>query len=704
MQLIFSLKKVSTSFILVTLITIISSSFNSNASEEKPDSKKRSISHVEDVDSSEEPKAKRLKVDQETKKEEGLKDAFYIFNVGQGNSQLALYAEGLDEPFGVLYDCGTSAQTVSDKILKFQSANKKKKAFLIRTNLDSQLENPALPSSAATATSETKKQETPPIEEKHSTHSGGSSPSSQGSLSNEAKIEKRAISITTGIRAELQKIKNLFVILSHPDKDHINLLEESLPNNLNILFILCGNFFMESESDDLKTDVGNLFSFIEKRKKTSNKETYVTLPYFWTLKSINPYSSLRYHAVESYVSSYSSSNSLPQDVDRHIPEAYQGDFSTFLTRMVEVKRQEGIKDKPKESDNPFYAQYIEKPHLKDIYLWSMNHISDDINNHSAVISFRMPNLEKTFICTGDAGPEVFQRLQKKVSKKSSHQDDASMDLVSPQEAMRHFIDTQLLGKSDSAPYIVLLMLPHHGAKGNFSLPMLDLFMPHLLGISAGAGTMYNHPDTTLIKRYEDEYIKSPHLSQKLTEFWKYYSGDLDHYYITFKDKTEATPLNPTQKTSLQQARLNLLNEGNLPILATGIAGTIYVDKDSYYGQYISYFQHEGKSYKIRFKKAAFEQDRSLAQLMEGAEILKNTKVNLPNNIQKIKYKGIEFTRKKRNIFDINGIFLSADDKQLLLPLDIKYKDEHDKKKSKSIGKFYMGHQVIEEGETPHEKM
>ncbi|MBN9413092.1 MAG: hypothetical protein J0H12_04130 [Candidatus Paracaedimonas acanthamoebae] len=696
MQLNFSLKKVSTSFIIVTLITIISSSFNSYASEEKPTSKKRLISQVEDTD---EPEAKRLKLNQELKKEEGLKDAFYIFNVGQGNSQLAIYAEGLEEPFGVLYDCGTSAQTVSDKILKFQSANKKKKPFLVRKNLGSQPEELVLSGNTAISTAEAKDKETPPIEEKHSPHSGGSSPSSQGSLSNEAKIEKRTTSITTGIRAELQKIKNLFVILSHPDKDHINLLEESLPNTLNVLFILCGNFFMESESDDLKTDVGNLFSCIEKRKRTSSRETYVTLPYFWTSKFINPYSSLRYHAVESYVSSYSSLP-LPQDIDRHIPEAYQGDFSAFLTRMIDVKRQEGLEDKTKESNSPFYTQYIEKPHLKDIYLWSMNHISDDINNHSAVISFRMPNLEKTFICTGDAGPEVFQKIQKKVIKKSLQQDDTSMELITPQEGMRHFIDAQLQGKINSAPYIILLMLPHHGAKGNFSLPMLDLFMPHILGISAGAGSMYNHPNTILIEGYQKEYKKAPHLLERQKKFWEQYKAKIMHYYVTFRDKNKPHPEDPTKTIKVQTARLQELEKEELPILATGIAGTIYVDKDSYYAQYISYFQYEERSYKIKFKKSAFEHDRSLGQLMEGAEIQGSSKVNLPDNIQKIKYSGVEFIRKKKHIFD-KGIFLSPDAKQLLLPLGIKYSDG---KKDKIVWKFYLGYQIIEEGESSNEKM
>lgn len=144
----------------------------------------------------------------------------------------------------------------------------------------------------------------------------------------------------------------------------------------------------------------------------------------------------------------------------------------------------------------------------------------------------------------------------------------------------------------------------------------------------------------------------------------------------------------------------MLKRGNLPILATGIAGTIYIDKDIYYGQYISYFQHEGKSYKIKFKKAAFEHDRSSVQLMEGAEILASSKVNLPNNIQKIKYNDVEFIRKKKHVFD-KGIFLSPDAKQLLLPLGIKYSDG---KKDKIVWKFYLGHQVIEEGETSDEKM
>ncbi|OJX10447.1 MAG: hypothetical protein BGO77_02410 [Caedibacter sp. 37-49] len=425
MHINYSLKKASASFIIVTLITIISSSFcfHASASEEKPSSKKRLISQVENVDSSLEPAAKRLKEDQEPKKEEGakqelkkeneLKDAFYIFNVGQGNSQLAIYAEGLEEPFGVLYDCGTSAQTVSDKILKSQAANKKKKAFLVKNDFSRQPEQLVLSSGVAVSSSESKDKNIILEEKKQEEASHESLPSSQGSFSNEAKKEKRITSITTSIKSSLETIKNLFVILSHPDKDHINLLEESLPNNLNVLFILCGNFFMESESEDLKTDVGNLFSFIEKRKRTSSKETYVTLPYFWPSESINPYSVLQYKSVREYVEFYPQL-ALPQDINRHIPESFQGQFSTFLQKMIIVDQQDQIEDKSKESTSPFYQKYLGKPQLNNIYIWSMNQISDDINNHSSVVSFRMPNLEKTFICTGDAGPEVFQKIQKKV--------------------------------------------------------------------------------------------------------------------------------------------------------------------------------------------------------------------------------------------------------------------------------------------------
>jgi hypothetical protein len=110
--------------------------------------------------------------------------------------------------------------------------------------------------------------------------------------------------------------------------------------------------------------------------------------------------------------------------------------------------------------------------------------------------------------------------------------------------------------------------------------------------------------------------------------------------------------------------------------------------------------YEVRSYKIKFKKSAFEHDRSLVQLMEGAEIQGSSKVNLLDNIQKIKYSGVEFIRKKKHILD-KGIFLSSDAKQLLIPLGVKYNDG---KKDKIVWKFYLGHQIIEEGESSHEKM
>src|SRR5690606_23663254 len=172
-------------------------------------------------------------------------------------------------------------------------------------------------------------------------------------------------------------------------------------------------------------------------------------------------------------------------------------------------------------------------------------------------------------------------------------------LITPQESMRRFVDAQVQSRTSPSPYTVLLMLPHHGAKNNFSSSMLDLFTPHILGISAGAGSMYNHPNTTLISKYEEEYTHAPHLAQKLVEFWKQHSKDIEHYYITSADKTKEDPADPTQKVKVQKVQLNRLKQGKLPILATGIAGTIYSDKDSYYGQYISYYPYEEKSYKIK---------------------------------------------------------------------------------------------------------
>src|SRR5690606_38603874 len=96
---------------------------------------------------------------------------------------------------------------------------------------------------------------------------------------------------------------------------------------------------------------------------------------------------------------------------------------------------------------------------------------------------------------------------------------------------------------------------------------------------------------------------------------------------------------------------------------------------------------------------AFEHDATLEKLIDRKEILEGTrKVNLPLNIEKIKYNGIEFTRERKNFFG-QGVFFSSDDKKLLLPLGIKYNDG---KKDKTIWKFYLGNQ-IEEGENVDEK-
>ncbi|AIL12323.1 hypothetical protein IM40_00385 [Candidatus Paracaedimonas acanthamoebae] len=43
--------------------------------------------------------------------------SFSYFHVGQGSAQLAVYAENQVQPFGVLYDCGSSAQTGHPKVL-----------------------------------------------------------------------------------------------------------------------------------------------------------------------------------------------------------------------------------------------------------------------------------------------------------------------------------------------------------------------------------------------------------------------------------------------------------------------------------------------------------------------------------------------------------------------------------------------------------
>jgi len=618
-----------------------------------------------------------------------LKDSFYIFNVGQGNSQLAMYVEGPGEAFAVLYDGGTSAETVNSKVLKIQSSNKESKPFLMKKTELSQPSKPSVPDSLKLPLATLLEEKASPEHTTNMESTEGSLESSDNSFSNDADTENPENPITLNIKNTLKTVKNLFVVLSHPDKDHINLIKDSLSTTINVLFILCGNFFAENDKEDLKKDIKELFSFISTRMRSHPAKTHFTFPYFWPSDLKTPYSTLNYQEIKDFLLTYHPSNKHPLGSDTYLPKMFQGNFSIFLQTMQAI-------DPQNTTENPFWVNFLNDERLQNIYIWLMNQISDNINNHSPVISFRMPNLEKTFICTGDAGPEVFLKIQKKISKQiaiqpanKSTSGESMLDdepiTIPAEELMRVRVDAHLHGQ---IPYIIMLMLPHHGAEKNLSYSMLDLFAPHVLGISAGAGSMYRHPSTDLIKLYKKAYKEKAHLQKRKKELWEHYELQVAHRYLTFKDEEKTKE----SKKPVVCARLNRLQETKLPILSTGIAGTINVTKEGFYSQFTDHFQFTDQIYSLVFSEAICIHDPASTKVTDDSiEIIeKGQKFYISPNILKIKYEGRVFKKNEPTKLLGKKVFLSEDGEQLLVSLDIKQKGSD----SKSIQKLYLGHKVI----------
>jgi len=440
-------------------------------------------------------------------------DVFYIFNVGQGNSQLAVYSEGLKEPVGVLYDCGSSAGNVHPKIAKARSSQgyniiiSRKASEEENNNIDfgqEDLNTSLLPTSLDSFS-------------KKSAHM--SSRTSSGNISYDAAREN-LIDVPKFIKETIEDhhIKFLFVILSHADRDHINLIPSVIPEGVKSLFLLGGDFLQKSDNDNgkLKQDIQELFKFFAKR---NNSE--FSLPYFWNFSKYNGIrTGIKNYIFEQDESLLALSRESLHSMDS-TPSPLYGSLFDLLNLMDE---------KEKKSITSYLAPLLEQENIKqkldNIYIWGFNRLATDINDQSIIVSLKMPSLGKSFICTGDAREDIFVDIYRFISNQEKYKID---------EENLHRARASL--HSDNKENAVVLLLPHHGSLENLSLRMLDLFKPDVLAISAGAG-MYPHPSNELIKKYKSEYRFNPetNIFKITTNIWKNYETVNDCYYLSFIEK------------------------------------------------------------------------------------------------------------------------------------------------------------------------
>lgn len=186
---------------------------------------------------------------------------FYIFGLGQGNSQLAIYK---NSRIGILYDCGSTAQTVKDKYI----ATRQSTQDLFISKLS---ESAPTGSAAAPPQPPVKRMPVGGVDEPASLATVGRIPS------NSSDVSYGGAPITVDETGYIKKIiesyglKHLFIIASHPDVDHINSIASVIPDGLKVYFILNGDF----TSRRLRPAFTALFGKMQKIG------AFVFLPYLW---------------------------------------------------------------------------------------------------------------------------------------------------------------------------------------------------------------------------------------------------------------------------------------------------------------------------------------------------------------------------------------------------------------------------------------
>lgn len=549
--------------LIISFTTVVSKSFAS-------DSLPLGIPHKKTASDSGAPPPKKAKKEYIG----GDNEVFYVFDVGQGNSQLAVF---LKSKMAVLFDGGSSSQTVYPKHL--HTRQDVPNLFIRKIR---KIANPMVfPLEAS-----------PELlgSESDDLASGDESKSDETIMAsqNASAVARQSIDMGNVVAGEYIRekilehgIKELFIILSHPDKDHINFISEIVNAKLAdmaVYFILNGKFkdtdkskgeyggkgkdvlaieseviteektIEEAEKKADKAAIKELNNFIDgfvKERRKSGVPTFVFRPYLWNKR---------------------------KDLSASYPPYFQGTLLEFLQREAEYEGIEKINDSLDDI----------KGDLEKVFIWSFNHIASNVNEESAIVSFKMPEIGMTFICTGDAEDGTFGHIYQSMS----------------QEGFEEKYTKYIKNGADNLP--VMLMIPHHGSAHNLSNGMIMMFKPAILAISAGSGTQYGHPSNTTISYYRNLYSSNETLQQVVANFMDQFAIRKKSPYLSFSMKSAKIGDDKKKKKVLEVSRRQMYKDGTIPIIATNLVGTIKIDTKGFASQYTSNSRYEygGEVYNI----------------------------------------------------------------------------------------------------------
>lgn len=526
-------------------------------------------------------------------------EEFYLFDVGQGSCHFAVYKKS---EIGILFDAGSKNSRKLGKIKELQTSLEEtlffynKKTAIDKTNIE--------------------KNKVTERQYNISTHNISDFSLSQSKIEDidmtfdRDQYDEKSNLIKT--REEIYsainkyKLKHLFVFLSHPDEDHINLITKTkkgksiFPDGLSITAFLSGDFLGHASSD-----VSSVLKYLFTRDKT-----WVELPYYWNykgslmpkkenLKKINTYASLKEEIQKGDlddVYSLFEDNTFPNNIQVRYNQTsnfpYSLDWLLSYTKEKTDKRNAFsshiTQSLPADvlNDNPFtYINSNAKNDMKNIKVYSMNRMFGNINSQSSIMAFYFPSLTLEVVCTGDSHPESFDHLSPPI-------------------------------KLGEKKYCTALILPHHGSSKNFSPKMIEVFQPDIFLISAGL-TSYEHPEDSLIKAYRELYEQL-----KLnTNFFSFYGRFGSSQQI-------ATCISRIGKQGYNIVK----NSGkSIPFICTNLRGTIYVDEQGFKSDFENIIKVNNEYYSIDFSKQHKLPNKTHEKITSGVPFILDKKLFYPIN-------------------------------------------------------------------------
>jgi hypothetical protein len=534
-------------------------------------------------------------------------EEFYIFGVGQGNSQLAVYEKS---KFAVLYDCGSSSSFSHPKNIILKSLGFSKLFIRKAKDIEESKDNvfDFISDDINKIDNEDNNSESPPKKIRLTP-----------SISNVSNQSAEKENITKGIKEILlevsTKVPHLFIFLSHPDKDHICFIDQDMiPASFKVTAFLGGDWLKDVNNDREKV----------LRSLCHRENTWVELPYYWNyLVDNNTYHNFIMPNVYNAVSKQNW-DTLKEVHWDNVPENFHGTLKSLLDSekmKFLASTDSSLKDSWNNHLRPLSLTSNTEDrnndsNLNQVHIVSMNEAFNDVNDQSTILLCSMPDMKMNFICTGDASNASFQRIGR-----------TGMDSIPP---IINFEE-----------YCNVLILPHHGSEENLSKLMFTQFNPHLVAISAGNGRQFGHPRQNTIEFYNN--ILTLRKSKGTLDFFDKFQveGPNPNRFLAYKDS-------PSSTTGL------LYEDPKLPFISTNLSGNFLFNRSGCFTNFSTVFEVEiegqNQTVEIDFKNRVIIPPENIKQL----EIL--SFIAEHKNIKLVKYNNsLHFSLKDNYLYPANII-------------------------------------------------